>query len=86
MKSEEYKFLIFAFKIDEGLSDGIIESYATDSQMIDIGLDPSKDMDIKIADNIDDYNIVSINLQGKYKDKYVGHNRDLSIRKIFGEL
>ncbi len=87
MKSEdlkEYKFLIFAFKLDVGPDSDIMESYANEEQIIQLGLDPSKDMDIKIDHK--GYNIASINLNGKFKDKYSHYKRDISLRKLFDEL
>ena len=86
MKSEEkeYKFLIFVFKLDDGPNSEIMESYVNEEQLIELGLDPSKDMDIKI--NHKGYNIASVNLTGKFKLKYPHHKRDLSLRKLFDEL
>lgn len=86
MKSEEkeYKFLIFVFKLDDGPNSEIMESYANEYQLIKLGLDPSKDMDIKIDHK--GYNIASVNLTGKFKDKYPQYNRDISLRKLFDEL
>jgi len=86
MKSEEkeYKFLIFVFKLDVGPNSEIMESYANEEQLIELGLDPTKDMDIKIDHK--GYNIASINLSGKFKDKYPHYKRDLSLRKLFNEL
>lgn len=85
MKSEEeYKFLIFVFKLSGSPNDDIITSYCNEDQLIEIGLDSSKDIDIKIDHK--GFHVASVNLQGKFKDKYSVYNRDLSIRKIFGEL
>lgn len=85
MKSEkDYKFLIFVFKLTGGPNDDIMESYCNEEQLMELGLDPSKDMDIKIDHK--GFHIASVNLHGKFKDKYPTHNRDLSIRKILGDL
>lgn len=85
MKSEEeYKFLIFVFKLTGSPNDDIMTSYCNEEQLVEMGLDPSKEMDIKMDHK--GFHVASVNLQGKFKDKYTGYNRDLSIRKIFGEL
>lgn len=85
MKSDldDYNFLIFVFKLDT-IDNDIIQSYATHDQLVQIGLDPSRDMDIKI--NHKGYNICSVNLSGKFKDKYLHYKRDISLCKLFDEL
>jgi len=85
MKSEEeYKFLIFVFKLSGEPNDNIMTSYCNEYQLIEMGLDPTQEMDIKIDHK--GHHVAFVNLQGKFKDRFSTYNRDLSIRKIFGEL
>ena len=86
MKSERgYKFLIFVFKLTGGPNDDIMESYCNEEQLMELGLDPSKDIDIKLDHK--GYHLISINLfTSKYKDKFTSEYRDLLLGKLLGDL
>ena len=84
---EDFKYLVIFLTdvIVDGLDDNIVFAYANVDNLIEIGLDPNRDMDIHI--DIDrKLHYISINLYSKYGEQYKDFVRDLNLRKILDDF
>lgn len=83
--NSDKKYLIIVFV--SGKPEGHIFSYATSDEMVELGLDPTKSMDIKLNFR-ENTHVVSLDLSSEEgrRSKYKDYRRDLNLRKILGEL
>lgn len=82
--NSDKKYLIIVFGIS-GKPEDHIFSYATPDEMVELGLDPTKSMDIKLNFR-ENTHVVSLDLSSEEGSKYKDYRRDLNLRKILGEI
>ena len=82
--NSDKKYLIIVFTVT-GKQEDNIYSYASQEEMVELGLDPSKSLDIKLnfKENI---HVVSLDLISKEAEKHKEYRRDFNLRKILGEI
>lgn len=82
--NSDKKYLIIVFTVT-GKQEENIYSYATQEEMTELGLDPSKSMDIKLNFK-ENTHVISLDLTSKEGEKHKDYRRYLNLRKILGEI